>query len=139
MLWSCGGGALPVLDATGTVIGILTDRDVCVAVGTKDKRPSELAAEQVMTRQVATCRTGDDIHTALQTMRTRRVRRLPVVDGSGKLQGMLSLSDLIMDARRGDGSRPDLSYEDVMGTLKGIYWPREHPLCESRPTEHAGR
>ena len=138
MLWSCGGGALPVVDARGRVIGILTDRDVCVAVGTKDRRPSELVAEQVMTRQVATCRTSDEIHTALHTMRTRRVRRLPVVDDAGKLQGMLCLSDLIMDARHDDGSRPNLSYEDVMGTLRGIYWPPPHPRCGSPSERRAG-
>jgi hypothetical protein len=49
------------------------------------------------------------------------MRRLPVVGEGGKLEGILCLSDLILYARHEDGSRPDLSYEDVMGVLKSIY------------------
>ncbi len=122
LLWSCGGGALPVIDGTGRILGIITDRDICVALGTRNLRPSELKAEQVMSRQVATCQSGDDIHTALGIMRTRRVRRIPAVGDAGKLEGVLCLSDLILQARHDDGCRPELSYDDVMGVLKSIYW-----------------
>ena len=54
-------------------------------------------------------------------MRTRKIRRVPVVGEGGKLEGILCLSDLILYARHEDGTRPDLSYEDVMGVLKSIY------------------
>ena len=121
LLWTCGFGALPVVDSSGGVVGIITDRDICVALGTRDRRPSELVAEKVMSRQVATCRTVDEIHAALKIMQTRKVRRLPVVNEVGKLEGILCMSDLILDARHDDGTRPPLSYEDVMGALKGIY------------------
>lgn len=74
-----------------------------------------------MSSPAATCQASDEIHAALNIMRTRKVRRLPVVDREGKPEGMLCLSDLIMHARHDDGSRPQLSYEDVM-----------KPLTESR-------
>lgn len=122
MLWSGGCGALPVVDAGEKVVGIITDRDICVALGTRNKRPSELTAGQVMSSNVAMCRSSDDIHAALKVMRTREVRRMPVVGEEGKLEGILCLSDLILYARHEDGSRPDLSYEDVMGVLKSIYF-----------------
>lgn len=122
LLGSCGCGALPVVDASRRVVGIITDRDICLAVGTRDQRPSELVADQAMSRQVATCRTDNDIHSALNVMRTRKVRRIPVVSDAGKLDGILCLSDLILYARHDDGSRPELSYEDVMSVLKAIYW-----------------
>ena len=122
VLSSCGCGALPVVDAKGKVIGMITDRDISVAVGMRDRRPSELIAEQAMSRPVATCRTSDDVHAALKTMRIRKVRRLPVVNEEGKLEGILCVSDLIVDARHDDGSRPELSYEDIMNTLRGICW-----------------
>src|SRR5271166_2903667 len=112
LLWSGGCGALPVIDAGGRVVGIITDRDICVALGTRNLRPSQLTAEQVMSRQVATCRSSDDLHTALKIMRTRKVRRIPVVGDTGKLEGILCLSDLILQARHDNGSRPELSYED---------------------------
>jgi CBS domain-containing protein len=113
-------GALPVVDASGSILGIVTDRDICVALGTRNKRPSELTAEQVMSRQVATCRSSDEIHSALDIMRTRKVRRVPVVGQTGKLEGILCLSDLVLQARHDDGRRPELSYEDVMRALRSI-------------------
>ncbi|HME09272.1 MAG TPA: CBS domain-containing protein [Bryobacteraceae bacterium] len=122
LLWSCGCGALPVTDGSGRVLGIITDRDICVALGTRNLRPSELKAEQVMSRPVATCGAGDDVHAALEIMRTRRVRRIPAVGDGGKLEGVLCLSDLVLQSRHDDGCRPDLSYDDVMGVLKSIYW-----------------
>jgi CBS domain-containing protein len=121
-LWTCGCGAIPVVDSAQKVLGIITDRDICVALGTRDRRPSELTAEQVMTRDVAACRADDDIHEALRMMSSKKVRRLPVLDRAGKLEGLLCMSDLILDARHGNGTRPELSYEDVMTTLRGIYW-----------------
>ena len=122
LLWSCGCGALPVVDARKNVLGIITDRDICVALGTRDRRPSELTAEQAMSRKVAICKSTDEIHTALEIMKKRKVRRVPVVGNTGQLEGVLCLSDLILQARHDDGSDPELSYEDVMGTLKVIYW-----------------
>jgi CBS domain-containing protein len=120
LLWCCGCGALPVVDSRGRVLGIVTDRDICMALGTKDRRPSELVAEQVMSREIATCRASDEIHTALKVMRARKVRRLPVLNADGKLEGILCISDLILDACHDDGSRPKFSYEDVMNTLRCI-------------------
>jgi CBS domain-containing protein len=119
LLWSAGCGALPVVDSDGKMTGIITDRDICVAVGTRNKRPSELVAEDVMTRSVSVCHAGDEIHDALKAMRTGKVRRLPVVDDAGSLEGILCLSDLIVQARH-DGHRQSLTYEDVMVTLKDI-------------------
>jgi CBS domain-containing protein len=120
LLASGGCGALPVVDATGSVLGIITDFDICLALGTRDQRPSEVTAEQAMSRQVAMCKSSDEIHTALDIMRSRKVHRLPVVGQGGKLDGILSLSDLVLQARHDDGCRPALSYEDVMGILRSI-------------------
>jgi len=119
-LWKSGCGALPVLDGQGKVIGIITDRDICVAAGTRNQRPSDLAAQAAMTRDVATCFADDEIHTALKTMRDRKVRRMPVLTRAGELAGLLTMSDLVLLARHDDGSDPPLSYEDVMNTLKCI-------------------
>lgn len=115
-------GALPVVDANAKVVGMITDRDICVALGAGNRRPSEVTAQETMSRPAATCNASEDIHEALKTMSARKVRRLPVVDDSGRLEGILSLSDLILEARHDDGSRPDLTYEDVVHVLQSIYW-----------------
>jgi len=126
LLWTCGCGAVPVTDSEGKVVGIITDRDICMAVGTRDRRPSELTAEQAMSHDVVTCRSSDEIHAALKLMCGRKIRRLPVLNDAGVLEGLLCMSDLILDAQHTNGNRPPLSYEDVVNTLKGIYWHRGH-------------
>lgn len=121
-----------MVDSNGKVVGILTDRDICIAIGTRDQRPSELLAGEAMSRLVATCRSTDDIHDALRLMRTRNVTRVPVVSDQGKLEGILCLSDLILNAHHDDGSEPELSYEDVMGVLRSVYWHHLPPAVAVR-------
>ncbi len=114
-------GALPVVDDQQDVIGILTDRDICLHVAARDCRPSEMAVGETMTPSVAVCHPDDDIHCALKTMRSHKVRRLPVVSAEGRLQGMLSISELLLHARNIDGARPELSHQDIVSTLIGIW------------------
>lgn len=115
-------GALPVVDVGDHVVGVVTDRDICVALGKQDRRPSEVVVQEAMTQPALTCKTGDEIHAALKIMREHKVHRLPVIGDGGELAGMLSLSDLILEARHDDGSRGGLTYEDVVPVLKSIYW-----------------
>lgn len=129
LMWTGRCGALPVVDDEGDVIGILTDRDICLRVATRDCRPSEMTAGEAMTRRVAVCHPDDDIHSALKTMRSRKVRRLPVVSSEGRLVGMLSVSELLPHARHIDGSRPELSHQDIVSTLIGI-WVHGPPHAE---------
>ncbi len=121
LLWSAGCGALPVVGASGKVVGIITDRDICIALGTRNRRASDLTAAQVMSRSVAVCRSTDEIHAAMKVMRARKVRRLPVLNDQGTLEGILCASDLLLRARHNDGARPVLSYEDIMRTLICIH------------------
>jgi CBS-domain-containing membrane protein len=129
MFCSSGCGALPVIDANEKIVGMITDRDICVATGMRDVRPSQLLAEQVMSRQVATCHTQDDVHAALGIMRKKKVQRLPVTNESGELEGVICVSDLVVSALHNDGKKPELSYEDIIGTLKSIYWRERGEHC----------
>lgn len=121
LMWTARCGALPVVDDQQDVIGILTDRDICLRVATRDCRPSEMTVGEAMTRRVAVCHPEDDIHSALKMMRSRKVRRLPVVSAEGHLEGMLSVSELLLHARHIDGARPELSHQDIVSTLIGIW------------------
>ena len=124
LLWSASCGALPVIDAAQKVIGIITDRDICIALGTRNQRASELTVGQVMSGKLYMCHSDDEIHAALNTMRVHKVRRLPVVNHEGKLTAMLCASDVLLHVRHDDGSGPELSYEDIVNTLRGIYCHR---------------
>jgi CBS-domain-containing membrane protein len=121
MMWDSDCGALPVLSREGRVIGVLTDRDICMAAATKNRPPSELTAWETISGKAYTCQPSDDIHTALALMQRERVRRLPVVDDDGVLQGIIAMNDCVLKAEPTTGKKaPDLSYEDVVLTLKGI-------------------
>ena len=81
-------GFLPVIGDGGNVIGVVTDRDMCIALGTRNRKPSDVRVWDVMPRKLFTCMEGDDVHCALKTLRGARIRRLPVIDRDGRLVGV---------------------------------------------------
>lgn len=88
-------GILPVVDERGEAIGVITDRDVCIALGSRDMAPSALVARNVMTQPVISCAPEDDCVMALVTMEQHRVRRLPVLGIGGVVLGIVSIDDII--------------------------------------------
>jgi len=130
-MWLGSCGAVPVLDEECRVAGIITDRDICFAVAATDRSASEIKARELVARAKAlyTCAADDDVKEALNVMRERRVRRLPVVDVEGRLEGILSMADAILHAT---SEEPELAYEDVMEALRS--------LCRgpARPADEAG-
>jgi CBS domain-containing protein len=126
VMWESDCGALPVVD-DGELVGIVTDRDMFIALGTRNTRAALLRVGAVATRKVVTCRADDEVEAALSTMKEARVRRLPVVDANRKLIGILSLNDIALAA--GD-DRP-VRDRDVMDALRSIC---AHPR---RSTEQA--
>jgi CBS domain-containing protein len=87
-------GILPVVDNTDKVIGMVSDRDICLSLGTRDERASDVRVEEVYTKKLYSCGPEDDLETALDIMGTNHVRRLPVVDERGKLVGIVSIDDI---------------------------------------------
>jgi CBS domain-containing protein len=81
-------------------IGVITDRDIVVAVVGRQTDPRTLRVGDVMTRQPVVVADGDSIEKGLASMRQIGVRRLPVVGNRGQLVGILSLDD-ILDAISG--------------------------------------
>ena len=116
-------GVIPAVD-NGQVVGVITDRDICIAAGSKNRQPSMITVSEVMTRRVYSCRPDAEIRKALQVLREKQVRRLPVIDAKGKLCGILSLNDVAIKAR--DAAKPEeLSADDIERTLEAI--------CRHRP------
>lgn len=121
MMWDSDCGALPVLNVEGRVMGMITDRDICMAVATRNKPASEITAWETVSGKAHTCRMSDEVHTALDTMKRERVRRLPVVDDDGVLQGVVSINDFILLAGESKGGKiGGISYEDIVRALKAI-------------------
>jgi CBS domain-containing protein len=121
MMWDSDCGALPVLNAQGKVMGMITDRDICMATATKNRPPSEITVWETISGKAYTCRMSDDVHTAIDIMKRERVRRLPVVDEEDVLQGVISMNDFILLAGETKGGKaPAISCEDVARTMKAI-------------------
>ncbi len=130
VLWEGDCGILPVTDGTGKVVGVVTDRDICMATATKHRRAEEIAVSELIGGRVRTCGPEDSVLEALRIMREGRVRRLPVVDAEGKLKGILSINDLVRRAK--PGADTDLSYEAVILTLQAVGMPWKETAAESK-------
>ncbi len=115
LMWTNDCGVLPVIE-DGKLTGIVTDRDVCVAVGTRNCRPSDATVKDVATRTVQTCTPDDDVDIAMAIMRRAQVRRLPVTQ-DGKLAGILALNDIILAAAH---KYAPVDADGVMNTMRAV-------------------
>ena len=122
VMWRRDCGAVPVVDEERRVVGVVTDRDICMALATRGQLASEVKVGDVMTGPARTCTTVDDVREALDVMKGAQLRRLPVVDGAGRLAGILSVNDIILHADRGK-SKKHVSHADAMAVLKAISTP----------------
>ena len=99
-MWENDFGVVPVLDGDGRAIAMLTDRDICMAAYTQGKPIDQIVVRSVMSQGLHSCSPEDALEQAEQIMRNYQVRRLPVVDFTGKLVGILSLNDVACAAAR---------------------------------------
>jgi len=118
IMWDADCGIVPVVNDDRQVVGVITDRDICVAAATRSMDPGALKVRDVMSRTVATCADTDDARVALGTLKDRRVRRLPVVDRQRRLVGVISLNDLAIRAEcRRDAEIPGEEFLDAMKAI----------------------
>ncbi len=119
--WAGNCGFLPVLGSDGKVIGIITDRDICIALGTRGQPSGDVRVAEVMSSKAYACAPEDDIHAALRTMREGHVRRLPVITKEGALVGVISMDDVLLRAEPLSlGRTPELSSEEIIKTFRAI-------------------
>jgi CBS domain-containing protein len=93
-------GAVPVIDAAEKkLVGMVTDRDIVVK-GLAAGRSQDATVREVMTTDVVTCREDEDVSAAVSRMADRKVRRIPVVDRNGMLQGIIAQADIATRVHR---------------------------------------
>ncbi|HEY0404696.1 MAG TPA: CBS domain-containing protein [Pyrinomonadaceae bacterium] len=121
IMWDKDCGSVPVLDNDGHVIGMITDRDICMALTTRNRLASEVLVGDVISGVVKTCAPDDEVVEALQAMRGEQLRRLPVVDSEGELVGIISINDVILNSKKGKSKKgAHVSHADVMDALKSL-------------------
>jgi CBS-domain-containing membrane protein len=127
-MWEGDVGALPVVAPDGKLVGIVTDRDACMAAYTQGRRLRDIPVSVAMSKQAWSCRAGDPCSAVQDLMREHQTRRVPVVDSQGKVVGIVSMNDLARRAAAAHGARgakgDAITSAGVAETLAAICEPR---------------
>ncbi len=116
-------GLLPVV-ASDALVGVVTDRDMYIALATRNLRASEMTVGEVVQSPVWTCVPDDDVHAVLAMMKEHRIRRVPVTGFGGTVLGVVSINDLLLAA----GAKKGPAGAEVLDTLQGIC-AHHHPAA----------
>jgi CBS domain-containing protein len=128
IMWQHDCGCLPVLEVqSGRVIGMVTDRDICMACWSRGLSPAEVYVSDAMSQHIVHCHPSETVERAEIIMHANQIRRLPVVDADERLLGILSLADIARatEAAPKLSSNGALSSDTLATTLAGI--------CRTRP------
>jgi CBS domain-containing protein len=114
-------GIVPVIEneQSQKVVGVVTDRDLCMNVVAEGRDPRTVRAEECMTTTVVTCSPNDAVEKTMELMKENQIRRVPVVDEGRKLLGIVSLADVV--------SRAELKTTQTHETLKTVSAPTVEP------------
>ncbi len=131
LMWDNDCGCIPVVatDGAGLLVGMLTDRDICMAAYTQGKPLLAIPVASVMSRAIITCGPEDDVRRAEELMRQNRIRRLPIVDATGALKGILSINDIAREAereRQAARRSRQITGDELAETLAAVCESRSH-------------
>jgi CBS domain-containing protein len=132
LMWEFDCGSLPVLDQNGRVVGMITDRDVCMAAYTQAQPLARIPVSRAMSAELFSCKPDEDLGSVEKRMRAHQIRRLPVLDDEGHLRGMLTLADIAQRAAggaKGKAAARQVSFAEVGETLAAITAPRRRELA----------
>jgi predicted transcriptional regulator len=132
VLWETNCGAAPVVAADQSLIGMITDRDICMACYTQGRALWESTVESAMSKQVYSCSPDHPIQRVLEIMSTRRVRRVPVTTESGHIAGVVALADVARWVQSLHAGRV-VACDALVSTLAAISVPQ----IEKEPTASA--
>jgi CBS domain-containing protein len=126
LMWDGDCGILPVVE-DDKLVGVVTDRDMYIALATQNARAADVPVGAVSTKTVVTCAPEDEVRAALTAMKQALVRRLPVVGFGGTVLGMLSMNDILLAA--GDHGVPNEEVVEVLQTICAHHHPFPHVVA----------
>jgi CBS domain-containing protein len=110
-------GVVPVVDSEESqkLVGVITDRDLCMDVVAEGKHPATMKVEDCMTTELITCHPNDEIEQVAHMMQQNQIRRVPVVDDEFHLKGIISMADIVLCG--------DLPSAEIDETMRDISEP----------------
>ena len=118
VMWERDIGCMPVIDESGRLCGIVTDRDVCMAAYTQGVALQAIPVRSAMATKVIACTLSDDVHAVERAMSKQQIRRIPVVDDNGRPLAIVSINDLARAAAAGN-----LPAAEITSTLAAVAAP----------------
>lgn len=121
-------GSLPVVDGEQRVLGMITDWDICLTLANNyTELHPQLLVKDIMAPHVQTVNIDDSLADVLRKMRSKKVGRLPVVDNDKRLQGIITIYDMLNETFSGKADLVDTlsSGESIYRTIKALndrYW-----------------
>ena len=115
-------GVVPIVDDENRVVGMITDRDIAIAVCSLNRKPSQIKIGEIAGGSIITCSTDEETEDALKKMRRKRVKRLPVISQNKEFAGILSITDILLKDKK--------SKKKAFSALKAISRPRPIVLHE---------
>jgi CBS domain-containing protein len=120
LMWDNDCGVVPVVNEKQVVVGMVTDRDLCMASLLGGRPLSEMPVREAMSPCVVFCSPGDELRSVHGKMREHQIRRLPVVNDENKLVGIVTLNDLAVEAFGGKGGAASKRQREVGKTLAAV-------------------
>lgn len=137
LMWEHDCGAIPVTGEDGALVGIVTDRDICMAAYTQGRSLQAIPVSSAMARHVFTCHPEDALDAVEQLMSDKQIRRVPVVDRDNRPVGLLSLNDIARHAA--SAARKDGLERAAIRTLAAICQPRAAVSASGQAAGKAAR
>lgn len=138
IMWENDCGVVPVVEASGKVVAMITDRDICMAAYHQGKRLAEIVISSAASRSVFTIHEDDDVAKAEALMQEHQIRRIPVVDRNERLVGVLAMADI---ARCLQGATPiggdGVTHQEVARTLTAVCQPNQPAETSGTARQHA--
>lgn len=121
LMWDGDVGCVPVVDGDGQLVGMITDRDICMAAYTRGEPLHTIPVAAAMNKHVVTCRPDDVDRDVVELMAKHRIRRIPVVDDAQRPVGIVSINDLAIAASpNGSAKKPEVAPQVVTSALAAI-------------------
>ena len=106
-------GVVPVVESTGSkrLVGVLTDRDIAIRAVAEGRDGTTTSVGHVMTSDVRTSAASDSVEDVMELMGREQIRRIPIVDESGALVGIIAQADIVIEAR--DDKKAERTVEKI--------------------------